>query len=219
MVCDVVGKYHNAVLKPKLVALDILPEMIERVVFTSSELMKSCISHWTDASFRKTVLVVGEEEGTYYSPKASIDVRKFVVVTLRNSALESVHADSLKPANKRLSRSDINEITSAAIEYFKNLDFDNVSNKLGTLENDIYGRLSKKYLVAWTALTELSKTPRQVSKYNPVPITVNPTLDNLKLQHAVKGYFLGKDQSQMTNVVSDGYSLTIDHGLQQTLKM
>lgn len=66
-----------------------------------------------------------------------------MVVTIRNSVLESVHSLTTKVfwKGKSISPEKLREITAAAIEYFKDVDCEAVSNELGKIENDIYGTL------------------------------------------------------------------------------
>ena len=220
MTHDITEQYLNDKLKPQLTAICVPDVFIGRIAATVREQMLSCIYHWNDESFRKTLLLIGEEEGSFYQPKAGKDVRNFVVVTLRNSALESIHADSYRPITqgKRLTADDIRAITSAAIEYFKEVDFPAMAEQIGLPENDKYGELAKKYPVSWAALTMLSNTTTQVTKYNPITITTKPDLNILKQRQAVSELFFNKIDSQIVHVTADGYSLTIDPGLRHIIK-
>ena len=211
MTHEIIEHYLNETLKPQLAD----PGVSAYIISTVREQMLSCVYHWNDMPFRKALLVIGEEEGSFYLPKADADVRNFVVVTLRNSALESIHADSYRPAGqgRRLTPDDIKAITSAAIEYFKMVDFPAMADEIGLLENDKYGGLAKKYPVSWAALTHLANTTKQVIEYEPIPITAKPNLSILKPQKAVSGLFFNEKLSQKMQVTVDGYSLTIDHGL------
>jgi hypothetical protein len=218
---DIIEQYLNGTFKSQLAVIGVPDVFIKRIAATVREQMLSCVRHWNDESFRKTILFIGEEEGCYYLPKAAADVRKFVVVTLRNSALETIHADSRHPIaqGKRLTTEDLKAITSAAIEYFKEIDFTAMAARTGSLESDKYSELAEKYPVSWMALTMLANTTKQAVKYEPLPITAKPDLSILKPQQAVKETFFNEDRFQMMSVVADGYALTIDHGLQHILKI
>ena len=218
MTHEVIKRYITETLKPQLASFDVPAALIENIAATVETQMMSCLHHWNDKPFRKALLIIGEEEGAYYYPKASADVRNFVVVTIRNSPLESIHADSYQPSDKRLKPEDIKEITSAAIKYFEKIDFPAVSEQITSVENDIYGNLAKKHPVSWTALTELAGSAKQIIEFDYIETDVKPNLKNLKLQGAVNGLFFEETRSQMMYVTSDGYSLTIDHGLSETLK-
>jgi hypothetical protein len=100
MTHEVIERYLNEILKPNFDTYGTPAVFTERILATVRELMSSCVSHWNDVPFRKAILVVGEEEGSYYLPKARADIRNFVVVTLRNSALESIHSDSYNPTGQ-----------------------------------------------------------------------------------------------------------------------
>jgi len=217
---EIVEQYLNDTLKPQLAVLNTPSELIEHVLISVREQMLSCIRHWNDISFRKALLIVGEEEGAFYLPKANADIRNFVVVTLRNSALESIHADSYRPTgkSKRLSQNYIKTITSAAIEYFMRVDLPLLTERIGPLDHDKYGNLTKRYPVSWTALTQLSSTTNQIIDYKPIPILIRPSVSNLKPQQAVNGAFFSEKQSQLMYVAADGYSLTVDPGLLHTLQ-
>ena len=218
MTHEVVNRYLSDVMKPQLASFGVPAALAENIAATVETQMMSCIHHWNDVPFRKALLIIGEEEGAFYYPRASADIRNFVVVTIRNSALETVHADSYQPSEKRLKPENIKAITSAAIEYFAKADLPVVSEQITAVENDIYGNLAKKHPVSWAALTELANSAKQVIECEYIETDVKPNLKNLKLQGAVNGLFFEETASQMMYVTADGYSLTIDHGLSLTLE-
>ena len=216
MTHKIIEQYLNEILAPQLTALGTPGTLVARIVVSVREQMVSCIYHWNDVPFRKTLLLIGEEEGTFYLPKANANIRNFVVVTLRNSALETIHADSYQ--GKRLTSDDIRAITAAAIEYFRNADFPAIAEQIGLLENDKYGTLAKKYPISWVALTQLANTTKQIVEYEPLPIIAKPNLKMLKPQNAVNGMYFAQQQSPIMQVTEDGYSLTVDYGLHHTLQ-
>lgn len=217
---EIIDRYLNDMLAPQLASFGAPDILCARIIGTVREQMVSCISHWNDVAFRKALLLIGAEEGRFYLPKADDDVRNFVVITVRNSDIESLHADSYHPSGqgKRLTSDDIKAITSAAIKYFEHVDFFVLTEQIGALENDKYGMLAKRYPISWRALTQLAISNRQIIDYDPVPIFAKPNLSNLKPQQAVSGLFSEGNRAQMMQVTADGYSMTIDHGLFQTLQ-
>ena len=216
---EIIEQYLNNTLKPQLAAL-YAPDAFSYTIRTVREQMLSAISHWNDVPFRKALLIIGEEEGSFYLPNADLDIRKFVVVTLRNSALESLHADNSQPTrhSRQLTPEDLKAITSAAIEYFMKVDFQALSNEIGLLENDIYGDIAKKYPASWMALTQIANTTRQVIEYEPVSIIEQPNLNMLKPQTAVSRSFREKQSEAIHLTTADGYSMTIDQALLHLLK-
>lgn len=218
---EIIEQYLNETLKTQLAAFSDSDAFTGRIISTVREQMLSGVYHWNDMPFRKALLLTGEEEGSFYLPKADLDVRKFVVVTLRNSALESIHAANYNPSGqgKRLTPDDIKTITAAAIEYFKWVDFPVLSDEINLLENDKYGGLAKKYPISWAALSRIANTKKQIIKYEPIPIITKPNLSILKHQKAVNSS-VKENQSNIIQIATeDGYSLTIDHGLSQTLQI
>jgi len=221
MPCDIIEKYLNDTLKPQLVSFYVPDKYIVRIIITVREQMLSCISHWNDIQFRKTLLLIGKEEGSFYQPKEDEDIRSFVVVTVRNSDIESIHADSYQPTGKsrRLLPGDIKAITTAAIEYFKAVDFLTLAEQIGELENDKYGRLAKKHPISWKALTQIANTDQQIVKYGKIPVIAKPNLGKLKPQQAVRNIFYGAAEGvRATQVTADGYTLTIDPSLESILQ-
>jgi hypothetical protein len=216
--------YLSDVLKPRLGALAVPVQLVDDVVDSVRTQMISCIFHWNDEDFRGALLMTGEEDGAFYLPKANADVRSFVVVTIRNSALESVHADSYNPPGqgRRLTADDIKAITSAAIEYFSKVDFSEIAKEIDAPENDRYADLAQRYPAAWDALGGLayaSSNNIAIIEYDPIAFDAKPNLRNLRFKKAVSGLFFDDTPSKFYQVTDDGYSLTIDHGLKQALQI
>lgn len=70
-------------------------------------------------------MLLGSEEGPFYEPAGKADVKCFIVVTLRNSPIETIQSDNYVSAGMQnsLSSQDVKEITSGAIRFFNPLDF------------------------------------------------------------------------------------------------
>ena len=71
-------------------------------------------------------------ERVFYLPDANIDIKSFVVTTIRNSLIESVSSSNYKSAGfeHQLREEEIKTITSFAIKYFKKFNFEEVSSIL-----------------------------------------------------------------------------------------
>jgi hypothetical protein len=155
-----VSEYLNNVLSPQLTGYGVSPQFVERIFDVVETQMCSTLLHWRDVAFRKALLLIASEEGTFYEPAAKADVKCFVVVTLRNSPFESLQSDSHEACGlaEALSDGRIKAVTSAAITYFNRLDFDALSREaqLSGGFADIYGELSKRAPVAWNALTSIA---------------------------------------------------------------
>jgi len=115
----------------------------------------------------------------------------------------------------------IQEITTAAIEYFRTVDFPVLAKEIGTLENDLYGSLADKYMLAWDALEQLGKSSSMIIKYATYVMDEDyaPTLDNLEKEQA--GYtnkFKKADSTTATEELADGYALSINPGLMDNIE-
>jgi len=210
-------KYFNEILMPKLKTLGLSRREIGLVVSSAREQMLSCIYHWNDIKFRKTILFAGEEEGFHYLPAVSRSVRAFVVVTLRNSALETIHSKKQK-GNGHISDANMREITSTASKYFRNVDFESLSSNMAKVEYDKYGELARKYPIAWEAFTELACSDNNITVYNPLDpsqISAQGTLYNLPILSS-EHY---PDKNSKVIVVEDGYSSEINAELSNRLAL
>ena len=91
----------------------------------SWRLITSLLRNWDDVAFRKTVLLLGSEEGPFYEPAGKYDTKCFVVVAIRNSPIETIQSESYQRAglSSAISSRDVRAITGSAIRYFNNKDF------------------------------------------------------------------------------------------------
>ena len=208
--------YLNKTLKPQLLALELQDAMISDILDSIRPKMVSCINNWNDERFRNALLAVGCEEAVFYRPKADIAVRCFVVVTIRNSVLESVHSLTTNVfwKGKPISPEVIREITSAAIEYFRMVDFADLSNEIGVVENDLYGDLAARYPIAWEALAQIGENKSQIIDYEPVVREDKPNLRNLRKQKGAISATIDNGRGpRSTEELSDGYELSISQEL------
>jgi len=213
---EIIEKYLNTVLQPQLTALELQDVIISDVLNSIRPQMVSCVSHWNDERFCRALLAVGEEEAMFYRPKADIDIRCFVVVTIRNSVLETVHSLTTNVfwKGKAISPEKLREITAAAIEYFKDVDFEAMSNELDGVENDIYGDLANRYPIAREALAQIGTDRNQIIEYEAVQRETKPNFHNLRKQKGAISAILdnGRNPRSMEEL-SDGYELSISQEL------
>lgn len=122
--------------------------------------LDSLLRHWEDHSFRNTILLLGLEEGTFYEPPRKLEIRCFVVVTIRNSPIETIQSEAYAQAglSASLPGAAIREITSEAIRYFNRQDFGALCPQAKTSSRkDIYGELQMRHPIFWSALNHLAR--------------------------------------------------------------
>ena len=168
--------YFDKILIPKLREVKVNEEYIQSIVDNIETQMYSVLKHWNDAKFRETILFLGFEEGNFYKPRdASLKVKCFVVVTIRNSLLETIASVDYKRAGMEaeIEDEDVMEITMNAVKYYNSVNLREVANKLDySKHEDIYLTLSTKYKMAWNALMELcfcvgkEKNYEKITDYN-----------------------------------------------------
>ena len=217
---EIIERYINDILNHYLTAIGTSDVFIKTVNTTIRNQMLSCISYWDIEEFRKAILVIGSEEGLFYEPYADNDIRNFVVVTIRNSELEWLQTNNFALAglNKEISDAHVQPLTSTAIKYFKDVDFNALAKQIEMPDNNIYGTLSKKYPMAFQALTALANNDRQYFYYDKPeqPSSVNLDLVPLETNTVIK-YAQG-DRSTLNHVEADGISFTLDSQLREILE-
>lgn len=134
----------------------------------------SLLFYWNDIKFRNTILLTGLEEGHFYLPEASDTIKSFVVVTIRNSYLESVGSDFYEKYSfeRRILDEEMKLFTSAAIEYFQKLDFSLLSKQIELdSKEDYYQNIIKKYPDSYKILEMLANTNKNETYFEKLPIT------------------------------------------------
>ena len=215
MSMQAVSKYLNQILTPQLEKYGVLAEYIEYICQIVEEQMLSAILHWQDISFRKALLLIGSEEGPFYEPEGKVEIKCFVVITLRNSPFESLQSkDYVKCGlSERLTNNQIKAVTSAAILYFNKLDFTALSRETQTGEydgSDIYGELSKCCPVTWKALISLASSPAKIVNFTKTEVKELFSLENVSCN--------ARERSKEIKAALDGYSSEIDPNLTQQLE-
>lgn len=154
----VIEKYVEEVLGKQLNEFKISENTIQKIKENIKENMYSLIFHWKDVEFRKGILITAMEEATFYEPDADIDIKSFVVVTIRNSWIEEIFSVgcSAEGLDKPINENEIKNITSEAIQYFRAINFQKMSDEIELqAEKDKYLKIVEKYPLAWRALIEL----------------------------------------------------------------
>ena len=180
----------------------------ERILNDIKNRMCSLLSRWNQEDFRRTILFVTDEEALFYKPAAPKDVKRFVVAAIRNSMLEvaaSVNCNELK-MREPLSDEKIRIITSSAICYFKECQFETLQEEARNLRYiDVYGEAIQKYPLAWTVLKRAAAANNSEEEFE-------------KIQGANQRN-IGEDFGINTckTAICDGYSLEFDDYLKETL--
>jgi len=152
-------KYLDSILLPQLASFAVPEAAICKVSENIKEQMYSFFQIWNDTTIRNTILLIGLKEGSFYSADASVEVKCFVVVTIRNSMLETLASVGCTTLNmsQMLSDDNVKEITSKAVDYFSELDFDKLSLELNYDNiNNVYLNVKEKYPTAWNAVEVLA---------------------------------------------------------------
>lgn len=158
---SIVREYTQTLLMPELRVLGLSKRQTEIVSFDIAERLASILSHWADEHFRRTVLVLGTEEASFWEPRsASLEIRALVVVAVRNSLLTDLNADraytkELRSRRQLLPDRLMPSITSRAIKYFDGID---LSTTRVEAETDQFGSFSTRYPNAWHVLSLLGNS-------------------------------------------------------------
>ncbi len=175
--------------------------------------MLSALRHWSDEGFRNTLMLLVSEEAPFYQPEgASLSVRSFVVLTVRNSPFETLQSKAFRDTglSAELTVSQIVKLTRAAVEYFAQLDPATLYCEAEFQGEDLYGTLSRDYPVAWSALYALANTTERVVDYPPAE---RPEAEEFSRE--IEGERHSEKLSRY--VVKDGFDGTMDSALSKHL--
>lgn len=163
----IIDRYVETVLAPHLVDLGVayLPGVLAAVATDVHLRLQSLLAHWQDLPTRKTLLLIGREEGVFYQPElAPLDIRALVVVAIRNSLLEDLGASGsallppdLPPSAWPVKDEDIRSITQEAIVYWQQTDLDRFSLPVPSSAQDPFGDLQRDFPHAWHVLSRLAQ--------------------------------------------------------------
>ena len=177
---DAVSYYLNQILALRLRSYGVSERFLLFTIDTINTQMTSLLRHWDDRVFRNTVLLLGLEEGSYYEPPCKIEVRCFVVVTIRNSPIETMQSDAFEETglDRYLSSQNIKDIAGEAIRYFSTQDFEVMCKQAkNSGKPDLYLNLKQQYPVCWTALEKLAMTSAKTVDYPKAPFDVPYTFE------------------------------------------
>jgi len=174
---DAIEVYLDTILTPQLEHMGVqsFPGALEAVTTDIRRRLQSVLSRWHDMPTRKTLLLLGREEGAFYEPRsASLEVRAFVVVTVRNSLREDlgIPGASLIPADvptseKPMQEADVRPITEAAIRYWQTIDVQGLQVLPPAAEDDPFGHLRKDAPHAWHVLSSLANARERTVTFAP----------------------------------------------------
>jgi hypothetical protein len=221
LVQESIDQYLTTILRPQLDSFGVINDFTERIISTVREQVYSCVYHWNDKEFRKSLLLIGSEEGINYLPAAAPDIRNFVVVTIRNSEIESLQSKNCAVAGlaQELDDVDVKKITASAIEHFSKVDFVALQKKMEPPVSDKYYDLSLKYPVSWCALTKLAAMKAQIVDYKRITHNANNTLDELSIKQEIAKIGNSITSSSISvAIIDDGFALSIDPQLMSVLK-
>lgn len=211
-----IDDYLMNVLNKQLIKYEMTDSICEQIISNIRLQMVSLLQYWTDIEFRNTILAIGLEEAMFYKPTAKIEIKCFVVVTIRNSLLETLTSDDYKclSAKRAITDEEIRTITAGAIEYFSNIDFKLLYDSLNLQNNkNVYKEIEEKYPVAWNAVKAIGNTNKKSVRFNKVKMNFNEDLINI----------INRDDStleaNLNKVIMSGYDETLDDNLIKILKL
>jgi hypothetical protein len=201
----VVQAYTKSLLAPQLRSLGLNKSQRELVVADVAERLESLLYHWSDVPFRRTMLVLGAEEGSFWEPRAaSLEIRSLVVVAVRNSLVTDLNAShaytaALSSDKELLPDERMPWLTGEAIKYFQAVDLDVVQVRP---RRDLFGSLSRRFPNAWHVLSLLGSTTATEIEYA-LPMAAAEPMDYSAPHRVVEKH----------TVIASG----IDPGLDRTL--
>jgi hypothetical protein len=189
---DAIDMYLDTILLPQLEHLGVqsFSGAVEAVVTDIRRRLQSVLSRWQDLPTRNTLLLLGREEGAFYEPRsASLEVRAFVVVTVRNSLLEDlgIPGASLIPADvpaaeKPMQEADVRAITEAAIRYWQTIDVQSLRMVPPAAADDPFAHLRKDAPHAWHILSCLANGRERTVTFEPCRAP-RPSLPKATVEH------------------------------------
>ncbi len=189
---DAINEYLHTILIPQLEQLGVqsFTGVVEAVTTDIRHRLQSVLSRWHDIPTRNSLLFVGREEGAFYEPRsAPLEIRAFVVVTIRNSLLEDlgIPGASLIPADradseKPMKEEDVQPITEAAIRYWQTIDLQNLTISPPLPEEDPFRNLPLAAPHAWHVLSSLANARERKVTFPPCQAP-RPSLPKATIEH------------------------------------
>lgn len=158
---NAIQEYTQSVLTPRLRSLGLSKRQREVVVEDVTQRLESLLARWSDLPFRRTMLMVGIEEASFWKPQtAHLEVRSLVVVGIRNSLLTDLNASEaytelLRSPKQLLPDEAMPRVTSEAIRFFQDLDLNAVRL---VPKKDLFGGFPVRFPNAWHVLSLLGNS-------------------------------------------------------------
>lgn len=206
-----IQEYMQSVLDPQLLSLGLNRHQREIVVEDVTQRLESLLSHWSDVPFRRTILVLGTEEATFWEPQsASLEVRSLVVVTVRNSLVTDLNASraytpKLRSRKQFLPDERMPSITGEAIKYFQGVNLNAVQVQAS---HDMFGSLPRRFPNAWHVLSLLGNSSHDEIECN-LPKAEGQPMDFSTIRGRMKG----------DTVIESGIDPCFDDHLKKALRL
>lgn len=203
-----IENYLNDILYPQLKSAGIKYRFIQRIQEDIKNRMMSLLAYWDQEQERNAILLPSLEEALFYEPRGKEDVREFVVTTIRNSMLEiaaSVSCGQIK-LSEPISDEQVRAITSEAIKFFNQVDFEKMCQELDSNFENVYDIAKEKYPEAWDIIKKLANLNAESCDYE--------AKLGIKSGEKTRELYRGEN---FKKAVCDGYTLEFDKELRNII--
>lgn len=214
----IIESYFDLLLTPQLTALGLNGKQRRLVCDDIHTRLSSLIGNWDDVDFRRTSLLLGTEDATFYRPaNVDLQIRALVAVGIRNSILEDLSADrpyikEFIPVARCLPDSFVPMITSEAVAFFASVyqrqgDWGLAKPKTSS---DLFRSLAKEFPESWRRLELLANSdlPEHDLPNAAGKIFQAPSLDDDE-----------SSSSKAKTTVLSGFAPNIDPNLRRALEL
>lgn len=209
-----VSQYVTDVLRPQLLSFGVDSQYIEEISHVVETQMLSALQSWNQEEFRKTLMLLVSEEAPFYQPDAPLEIKSFVVLTLRNSPFESLQSKAYAETGLKheLSDAQVIRLTGDAIRFFRDYRLETLADNAATVSiENIYSNLAENYPVAWNALKELANSLENTCSF--------PALTRIDAEeYSTKILCLATEKTSGIRSIKDGFDKNIEPTLAQQLK-
>ena len=175
----------NTTLDPVLRQCRVPDELRSRVCADISRRLLAVLAYWRSPTTRGALLLPTTDAAWWHEPQnVPLDVRRLVVLAIRNSLLEELHAET--PARAafraapRLTTAHLTLLTSSASAALARLDLDALGTTIAPSADRLFQPLMRRYPRTWAvfhALGDLARTETGV----PVVRGHRPTVPPLRV--------------------------------------
>ena len=208
--------YIDEILKNQLIEFGLKSNII--ILDDVRNKIYSLIKHWNEKDFRNAVLITGIEEGEFYEPNANILLKSFIVVTVRNTLIESASSEFYEKLNFEVQIKDdqIKKITQNAINYFKK-NFDEIINTNFdfNLYDDYYQSASDEFPIGFHMLKILGNLNKKEIYFD----KINVNSQNLIKIVCDNTNIYDRNRYVVEDGVSEGYNSQLVSTLKQAIEM